>query len=201
MENLIISILGSLVVAFFVLFIDRQRLPRLNISAGFNYNSDNTYPAGHPYQGRWKFFRLSIENKKLPWGLRWLTRQTAINCHANLYIYKDEELLFSMKGRWANTPEIPHLPDQALVKMLYPDPVSILIGEKEILDVFVQSVIDQNVYGWNNEAYFNKWKTPAYQLVPGEYSLKVEIITQNGVNKQEKFSVIVDSDIDNTKII
>ncbi|MCM8782140.1 MAG: hypothetical protein NC828_03720, partial [Candidatus Omnitrophica bacterium] len=41
---------------------------------------------------------------------------------------------------------------------------------------------DPNGYGWNNEAYLNNWKTPQYKLPEGDYKVKVNIATQNGVS-------------------
>ncbi len=181
--EIIISLISSLAAILISLWIDRLRLPKLSIKASESANSDNIYPSGHPHANeRWKFFRVSVSNNSFSGLFRWIPRQTAENCRAKIEIYesKDSSPLFTFDGRWASTPEIPHIPSQAIVKLFHPDPVTIAVEEKEYLDVIVKAEIDNDAYGWNNEAYIHNWRNPSYKLGIGEYKVKITISTQNG---------------------
>jgi len=188
-----------------VLLIDRMRLPNLDIVAREDANSDNIYPEHHPHAGeRWKFFRVSVRNKPMPLILRWLPRETAENCRATIKFTEDRKDLFTIKGRWSSTPEIPHLPKgELLLKTLYPDPVAILCNKEEFLDVIARCELDREAYAWNNEAYFENWRPTKYKLNEGIYEVNITIDTQNGRSFIQMFKLIVgdtmeDSFLNNT---
>ncbi len=88
--------------------------------------------------------------------------------------------------------------NDAILKLLYPDPVTIPVGEKEYLDVITKYENDKEAYGWNNEAYFHGWRTPKYKLERGEYSVKITIATQNGKTFTRRFRLIVSDKIEDT---
>lgn len=203
MKNFFVSLFASLVAVLFAIWIEKIRMPKLVINAKDSVNSDNTYPENHQYSGeRWKFFRLQVENKKFPKFFRWLPRQTAENCRGKIEIHTTEELtpLFSFMGRWSSTPEIPHIPHEAVVKIYHPDPVTLPVGEMETIDVFVKAESDDDAYCWNNESYLHNWRNPSYQLKPGEYTAKVTISTQNGVSFDNEFHISIADKIENTFI-
>jgi len=113
-------------------------MPKLKIIASEEANADNTYQQPNAHAGeRWKFFRVLVKNKPFIQPFRWIPRQTAENCRAKIEFSKigTENFGFSMSGRWVSTPEIPHIPNDAILKLLYPDPVTIPVDEKEFLDV------------------------------------------------------------------
>jgi hypothetical protein len=192
--------LGAVFGAVATLFIEKKRLPKIEIIARDMANADNTYNSG-PHQGeRWKFFRLSVINKKITPFLNWLViRQTAENCRATINIKgMDNPIIISFKGRWASTPEIPHLGQNAVLKLIEPDPVTIPENHEEFLDVVVKYEKDKEGYGWNNEAYFHNWRTPHYKLNPGRYQVYVKINTQNGVSFSEEFLLTIGERIEDT---
>ena len=168
--QLFIAFVGSIPALLFALWVERQRMPKLKILASEEANADNTYQTPNAHAGqRWKFFRVLVENKPFLFPFSWIPRQTAENCRAKIEFSKigTEYSSFSMSGRWASTPEIPHVPNDAILKLLYPDPVTIPVGEKEYLDVITKYEKDAEAYGWNNEAYFHNWRTPNYKLERG----------------------------------
>lgn len=104
-----------------------------------------------------------------------------------------------MKGRWTDTPELAYLsPSEKIVKLLYPEPISIVAGEKQDLDVVVRQEGDPYAYGWNNEAYANEWKTAQYRLAAGTYKLRVTVNTQNGISFRHTFFLAVGENIETT---
>ena len=201
MESFIISLFASLIAVLIALWIEKKRMPKLVINTSESANSDNTYREPNPHANeRWKFFRVEVENRKFPKLLSWIPRQTAENCRAKIEFYKKGESspIFAFAGRWASTPEIPHIPNEAIVKLQHPDPVTIPVCEKENLDVITKAENDDNAYGWNNESYFHDWKNPNYKLNEGEYIVKVTINTQNGISFDRKFKLAIRKKIENT---
>lgn len=199
--NFIIALVASLVAVLVALWIERMRMPKLIIGTSDSVNADNTYRKPHLQAGnRWKFFRVEVLNKPFPKILSWVPRQTAENCRGKVEFYKqgDTTPLFSFAGRWSSTPEIPHVPHEAIVKLLHPDPVTISVGEKEIMDVIIKAEVDEAAYGWNNESYFHDWKNPNYKLGEGEYIIKVTVSTQNGISFDRKLKLAVRKRIEDT---
>jgi hypothetical protein len=203
MYSLIISFLGSLLALICALWIERKKLPKLEIIASEYANTDATYTSPNIHAGeRWKFFRVAVKNEPFIKPFRWIQRQTAENCHAKIEFYKIGEnvLMFSMRGRWASTPELPSIPSDAILKLLHPDPVTIPINEQEFLDVIAKHKNDKEAYGWNNEAYFNSWRTPHYKLDTGKYLVKISIGTQNGVTFRQNFELVISDRIEDTSL-
>lgn len=200
--ELAISFIGSIPALIFALWIDKQRMPKLKIIASEDTNSDVTcaHPNAHAGE-RWKFFRVAVKNEPFRWPFQWIPRQTAENCRSKIEFTKieSENKEFSMSGRWSSSPELPYMSgNDAVLKALYPDPVSIPINEEEILDIAVQCQSDNNAYAWNNEAYFSNWRPQNHKLEKGRYSVKITIATQNGVTFTQKFELSIADSIDNT---
>lgn len=108
LENFLISFIATLFGILLIILIDRLLLPKLSIINEERGNQTATYNGV-----TWKFFRLIIQNKA---PIEWLTKyikpaQTAHNCHSNIKIYQNQNLLFDIKGRWSNTKEIPSISD------------------------------------------------------------------------------------------
>lgn len=203
LNTIIIPLLITIAGIVIVLLIDRMRLPNLGIIAREDANSDNLYPESHPRAGqRWKFFRVSVRNKSMPLILRWLPRQAAENCRATIKFTKEKKDFFTIKGRWASTPEIPHYFSKGdwLLKTLYPDPVTIPCDKEELLDVMAKYALDKEAYAWNNEAYFENWRPSKYRLDSGIYEVNVTIDTQNGKSFSQKFKLIVRNSIEDSSL-
>lgn len=201
--EIFLSFAFSVMGVIIVLVIDREKYPKIEIIASKEANADNIYQIGPRKGERWKFFRVSVKNKKMPSWVNWLlVRQTAENCRANVYIKGvANKTDISFKGRWASTPEIPHLAnDSVLLKLLYPDPVTIVEGNSEYLDVITKFKNEPEAYGWNNESYMHSWRNPNYKLNPGQYKVRVVINTQNGISSTRDFILNVGDKIENTEL-
>jgi hypothetical protein len=201
--QLAISFLGSIPALMLALWVERQRMPKLEIIASKEANADNTYLAPHPHAGeRWSFFRVLVRNKPFIKPFHWIPRQTAENCSAKIEIFEhdNKQNKFSMLGRWASTlePAFIHHQDQLVVKLLYPDTVIIPAGKEEYLDVIVKHDHDKEAYGWNNEAYLHDWRTPNYKLDVGMYLVKINITTQNGKSFLQEFELSISERIEDT---
>lgn len=202
--TLLSSFLVSCFAVFFALWIERKRLPSLEIIAKESANADVTYPQRHPHaEERWKFFRVAVKNKLMPSIFKWIPRQTAENCRARIEFIglKNNKSLFSMNGRWSSTPEIPFYPgDMIRYKVLYPDPVTISASEEEFLDIIVMHEKDSVAYGWDNEAYLYNWRNPRTKLEEGKYKVKIKVNTSNGGSFSKEFSLIIGDEIDSTAL-
>lgn len=198
-----VSLIASLLAVILALWIDKKRLPKLAITTSEETNVDRTYedePQGRAGE-RWKTFRVGVKNKPFSKPLNWIiTRQTAENCRAQIEFFElNGSHLFSMKGRWASTPELPYIPqDAVLLKLLHPDPVTIPVNEQELLDIITKNENDKEAYGWNNEAYLHNWRTTHYKIDRGKYKVKVTVNTQNGVSFNENFELRVCERIEDT---
>lgn len=201
--QLLISFIGAIPALLFALWIEKQRMPKLEIIASEEANADNTYQVPNAHVGeRWKFFRVLVRNKPFIFPFQWIPRQTAENCRAKIEFSKigSEHQNFSMVGRWASAPELPHIPNDAILKLLHPDPVTIPINEKEYLDIITKYENDKEAYGWNNEAYLHNWRTLNYKLERGKYLIKISISTQNGITFSNKFELLVADKIEDTHL-
>lgn len=199
--QLLISFIGVITALLSALWIEKQRMPKLEIIASEKANADNTYQSSHVHAGeRWKFFRVLVRNKPFISPLYWIPRQTAENCRAKIEFSKigSKHQNFSIVGRWASTPELSYIPNDAILKLLHPDPVTIPVNEKEFLDIITKHESDKEAYGWNNEAYLHNWRTPDYKLEKGKYLIKINISTQNGITFSDKFELSVSDKIEDT---
>jgi len=181
-NKLLWSIIGGLIGALIALFLDKKiKSPLLKIVAYEDANQDHSYPN---MGGRWKFFRVKVVNKSLPKWINWFCdRNTAQQVNAKIHFTEIEK---TMKGRWANTLELPGQNQSDIIRLVtYPEPQTIYAGESEFLDVFVKCENDKEAYGWNNEAYlnFNNWRTSNYILQPGDYYIEIAL---SGINCQIK---------------
>jgi hypothetical protein len=66
-------------------------------------------------------------------------------------------------------------------------------GDEALLDVAVRFENEAECYGWNNEAYFNKGRTPWWRLLRGRYLVKV-VITSSGQKCIGIFRLVNDVD-------
>lgn len=201
--EIFLAFVSAILGVILTLIVERERFPKIDIVASEESNADNTYQSGLHSGERWKFFRVAVRNKKMPSFLGWLlVRQTAENCRATIYITGiNNNTNFSYKGRWASTPELPHLNgNDAVLKLIYPDPVTITEGNQEYLDIFTKYENDSEAYGWNNESYFHNWRNPDYKLERGKYKIKVVLNMQNGISATKVFLLNIGDKIKDTNI-
>lgn len=187
------ALVSSLISLFIIVYIEKLKLPCLELSIEESAHEHN-YPPGYPVKYQ-KSLRLIVKNRPLPGFLNWfLSRTAALNCRANIsFHHLDGQNVFGrrMKGRWPSTPEPIALRgkvgDQDLILF---DPVrantdsrvDIYAGDKTLLDIASRFDNDDEAYGWSNDSYFSEplWKAQQWKL-PKEkrYLVEVNIISSN----------------------
>jgi hypothetical protein len=192
-----ISLVASIIAVCITLVIERYRLPKLIISV-----SETNKPCNDTRTNtNWLFCKVKVENK-ISFIPKLITRQTAENCHATIEFYKEDNLLFALKGRWSSTPQLPDLPnDMWKVISNFPQTVSIIAGMSESLDILAQQEFENCAYGFNDSSYLHGWKNEVYELNEGLYKIKVNISTQNGVSFSSFFNLNITGDIYKTALI
>lgn len=191
---LVISIIGSLFAVIVTLLIENYRLPKLRVSV----ENDARF---HFYEGEsWLFYKIKIENRSSFFS--WLiVRQTAENCHANIEFHKSDGSLITMKGRWSSTPQMPEMPKEMWTLISnFPEPISIIAGKAEYLDILSQKESENNAYGFNNISYLHGWKYDGYKLPEGNHKIKVNIKTQNGVMQSFNLDLKISDNIKETSL-
>jgi len=198
--NILISFLSTLAALLLTLWIEKKRLPMLEITVSEEDNVCCVYDY-QSLNGKWKFFRVKVTNKKFPSIFSWIPRYTAQDCSAEITFTRadNNDTSFTMKGRWVSSIELAYLSnEQKFIKSLFPDPISILPGDSELLDIFTHSERDTDAYGWNNDSYNNSWRTPQYRLEKGDYIIRVDIKTQNGIKFSKEFKATIGESIEKT---
>lgn len=173
----IISLIASLIAVYCTMRIEKYKLPKLSIEV----DEDDKYRPSD--RVRWLFYKIIVTNKKTIFP-RFIVRETAESCYANIEFYKKNNHFFTMKGRWSSTPQIPDMPkDMWKLISNFPQPVSIPADQNEHLDILTQSESDNNAYGFNNISYLHdQWKNEEFKLEEGTYQIKVNISTKNGIS-------------------
>ena len=152
-----------------------------------------------------RHLRLIIRNEPLPALLHWMLRGAALQCRGEItFHHLDGQDIFGrrMPVRWANTqqPVANQITDlQGHVQFLVHDQIrsaaesrmDVYPGEEEIIDVAAKFDNEPDCYGWNNDAYFFKWRNPSWKLTPGRYLVKV-VVTSSGQKCVGEFRLLND---------
>jgi hypothetical protein len=149
-------------------------------------------------------WRIKIQHIKIQRYLAWLikNRESALQCKADLTFYtSQDQALFTMQGRWANTPEISLIsPLSQQEKIIYPDTISIGYHSSEPLDCIVKFDDEKVAYGWNNEAYATNGRNPKHKLGIGTYKVLVRLSGQNFQQFTKKFTIVLSGDWQGTSL-
>lgn len=178
----LLGVVSSLLVVMFVEYMRKPTLA-LEISAPDDQKHNSDHPAREM-----RCLRVRVTNTDLPWALRWMRRETAAHCRANVrFEHLDGTSLFGegMNGRWAASPE--PVPLEALFgtsrlqiwdanRMSMTSETSIPAGESEELDIAVRCDADADAYGWSNQSYQPPfWKNPRWRIDRGKYQVRVTV--------------------------
>jgi len=181
-------ILGALASIFATIVFERLRRPTLSVELA--PADDKNYGAGHPIAHTARFLQVSVKNREPPLLFRWLSRNAASQCVADITFYHlDGQRVFTqdMPGRWSGWPEplalVGHVGGQPieLVNPYYLSPefrrVNIYSGAPRSLDVAVRFDNDEDCYGWTTANYNSQppWKDPVRRLPSGRYLIKVNV--------------------------
>ena len=177
-----------------------MRKPRLEmVPEGIQPGSCKRFGAvSVPSESPYHMWRIRVQHTKIPWYLAWLikNRESALQCKADLTFYtSNDQALFTMQGRWANTPEVSLIsPLNQQEKIIYPDTISIEYHSSEPLDCIIKYDDKIVAYGWNNEAYATDGKNPRYELKIGRYVVHVRLSGQNFRQFTTKFNIVISGD-------
>jgi hypothetical protein len=180
------AVLGTVFSILTTIFIESTRKPHLGIVLTKPYDIEYR-PEDEKPVNNMRSVRLMVINEPLPVGLRWLSRETAVQCHAEIGFRRldtgDDVFAGKMAGRWTNSPEIIR-GYVATKKRLFPiidfaleTRKDITAGREELLDIVTRYDDDESCYGWNNEIYFSGWRNPKWMLPPGRYLVDVTIFS------------------------
>jgi hypothetical protein len=177
--------LGAVVAILITILVENLRKPKLQLRLA--PPTDIEY-RNRPAQNV-RFLGLEQVNKPLPRWARWMSRSTALQCHADItFHHLDGQNVFgrAMIGRWSGSPEPTpirfRIGDQ-LVLISDPSRVTTRIdvppGEAQRLDVAARFDAEDECYGWNNESYFSDpvWRNPDWRLNSGRYLVRVTIVS------------------------
>ena len=171
------------------------------------------YPAGAPAQ-RARYLRVHVRNREPRLLLRWLSRNTAFQCEADVYfLHLDRQNVFggAMPGRWVGSPEplamIGHAGEQPveLLNVNYMAPEfrrsDIYSGAPKLLDVAVRFDNDQECYGWTTANYNSQppWRNPDWRLQPNTYLVRIEV-RGNAAAASAVFRLVNDTAIGNFRL-
>jgi len=178
------GVLSSFLV---VLFVESKKRPRLFLTA--EAPQDASYGPDRPAQ-KTRFVRVVASNQQLPWYLRWMTRESAMHCRAEIrFRSSDGTDPFSgaMQGRWANNPQpVPAVALLGNTPLQIWDPniwqlaglgINIPAGEKEELDIAARFDDDEDAFAWSNASYdpSTPWRNPKCKLRKDRYTISVTI--------------------------
>lgn len=191
--------LGALIAIAFTIIIENLRKPKLYIKLAAPI--DNNY-INRPAQNV-RFLGVEVINNNLPKFARWMLRNSAIYCHAEItFHHLDGQDIFGriMEGRWSGSPEPASIHFKVGDNVFsISDPFKLISridippGESQRLDIAAKFENETECYGWNNESYFSNpiWRNPNWKMFRGRYLVRVKIIS-SGQIVNETFRLIND---------
>jgi len=203
------AIVGGLISAFiavaFVIWMEKLRKPKLRLRIKIVPPHDYGEKAGKPARII-RVCSLYLKNENLPKCLRWcMSRNAAVHCYGYITFHKkDGDNIFShpMPIKWSKKPRLEVYPggteiEHPLYEVSY---IDVHPGEEESLDVVARFDNDSECYGWNNEAYYFKWRNKFWEIKgPDDYFTRVKVISA-GLRCEEVFKVHIGSDPDDFKL-
>lgn len=195
---------GGLITILTAIGVENLRRPKLSLSIE---DRPLDVPAQHG-KGKCRNLRIKLRNATLPLAARWMQRAAATQCRGEISFHylNDGQDIFghSMAVRWVSSPEpiasrivglngVTQYYIQDFSRPFADSRIDVYPGEEELLDVAVRFDGENDCYGWNNESYFNNWRTPGWKLPRGRYLVKV-VITSSGQKCSDVFRLASDVD-------
>lgn len=188
MERLIdfaISLLAGVMGIVLVLWVERQRRPRVCLRKG----SEHEIGTSHDPRPHWKWLRIQVQMVPIPRWLRWAYqhRDPALSCQAWIafHHYPDGGAVFGdiMEGRWSEAPPPEVVPIAAHGRLVGKGlgarnaRYDIHPTDQPHIDVVIKLEGEDRCYGWTAESYVQDWKHPRWSLGPGRYITLVKLRT------------------------
>jgi len=214
MRGTVDVIFGAILSILITIWIEFLRKPKISFKKTNASDHDYSQFSEKRPANKARFLSVTIRNKPLSWMVQWLSRNTALQCHAEITFYHlDGQDVFGrvMTGRWSGTiepiPAIQILGDKNQIFISNIDSSTsttrkdIYTGEESDLDIAARFDNDEVCFGWNDEAYFSKpaWRNQKWKLLPGRYVVKVEI-TSAGDKAVNYYRLLNDVDISSFRL-
>lgn len=178
--NLVAGVVGILIV----LWIERQKRPRLSMKVGEpGWIEDDDPLKRTPC----KWLHVQVHNPGMPRWIAWVyDREPALSCRGWItFHHLDGHRVFDreMIVRWSETPgpEIVEYPTEngkvAMLGKNVQQTFDIPPGEYTSLDVVFRFKGESECYGWNNESLLHNWRHPSWRLEKGRYVARVRVKT------------------------
>lgn len=180
------AFVGAVLSLVISIIIENQRKPKLSFRIE-DPPSDNEYPNSPAKKAR--FLRIQLWNSEMPKIFRWLSRESAMQCNADIQFLHLEDLapVFNKKvpARWSGSDEpispqihpktgeqVPQFDiskyNAAFRRNCYP-------GTKETIDIVARFDADEDCYVWTNENYIKGWRNNDHKLSKGRYYVIVTV--------------------------
>jgi hypothetical protein len=135
------------------------------------------------------FAYLEVYHRELPGWLRWLLREPAIGCYAEISVHRHDtyapiwdSTYGPMAVRWFRSPD-PTRPDSQKTSVFDPSEfapsprMDIIAGDSELIDVIAYIPGDEYIHFWNNESYtYPEWRNIKRRVRPGRYYVAAKVI-------------------------
>jgi len=186
MDAILNMFVGAVLAILTTVTVEWFRRPSLRFQIVPPYDSDYTSRQASPAR-KGRFLAISVQNSPLPWFLKWLLRNPAMDSWGMVSFHHldDGQDIFgrAMEGRWSGSTEPPIAAASGVVIdsdwLRSHNRRDIQAGESETIDVGARFDDDKSCYGWSNENYLSNpvWKNPRWELASGRYIVRVEIRT------------------------
>lgn len=182
------AFIGALLSLVISIIIENQRKPKLFFIIE-DPPIDISYINAPAKKAR--FLRIQLWNKEMPRIFRWISRESAMHCNADIQILHFEDLapVFSNKvsARWAGA-------DEPITPQIHPTTGEIIPlfdiskynaafrrncypGSKETIDIVARFDSDEDCYIWNNDSYLKGWRNDDHKLPKGRYYIIVSVFS------------------------
>lgn len=189
----LLVILGAVISILVTALVEWLRKPRLSITVE-DLPFDASYPDEWPAQ-RTRHLRVNVANLQLQWSFRWMSRNAALQCEAEVTFFRsDGQRVFvkPMPGRWTDLPEpVPMVGDLGGQRLTLYDPnitkelrhLDIYPGRPRLLDIAGRFDGDDECYGWTSANYSSepRWKNPEWKLPAGLYLVKIDVNADSAI--------------------
>lgn len=174
------AFVGAVLSLVISIIIENQRKPKLSFTIE-DPPIDNEYSNAPVKTAR--FLRVQLWNNEMPKMFRWLNRESAMHCNADIQFLHFDDLtpVFHKRipARWAGSDEpiSPQIDPKtgALVSLFDVSKYNAAFrrncypGTKETIDIVARFDSDEDCYVWTNDNYLKGWRNTEVKLPRGRY--------------------------------
>jgi hypothetical protein len=205
-------VLGAIISIVTTVLIENWRRPKLRIRLLAHSDADySTRPKRHATFAR--YLNVIVENARMPFGLRWLSRNAAMQCigHISFHTLEGQDIFGRpMEARWGNSPE--PVPATVIIDnkqgVIYDKTrlhglahVDILEGRNEGMNIAARFDDEVECWGWSNSSYFCQrlWRNDDWKLGRGTYLVLV-VVRSAGAESANVFRLVTEASRDSFRL-